>query len=201
MIEINDAVVIEQKQKLLGQCRRNLSYLEKQAACYGRYVPLEIHNALTTERKAVSQLERDLAGLGISCRPQPNWQALVIDNDRCWRKIIVNHISQLGGQAIEGQAVPVSDQAQTVADCAVAIVGVTPATEHDPLIREWIKAVVKLRYSLPLILLASWDDKDTVISMRQALREHNINVTTTTIFKETFDMTWFGRVLQQLLVT
>jgi hypothetical protein len=200
MREIKDEIIIEQTQKLLGQHRRNLCYLQQQAANYGHHVPLEIHNALTVEQGSISQLERELAGWGVSCRSQSNWQALVIDNDSCWRRIIINHINQLGGEAIEGQTVSASDQEQTVADCAVAIVGVTPAIEHDPVIKEWIKAVVKLRYNLPLILLASWEDRDTLIDLRQKLRQHNINVTPTTIFKETFDITWFARVVHQLLI-
>jgi hypothetical protein len=83
----------------------------------------------------------------------------------------------------------------------VAIVGVTTQTQNDPSIREWIKAVVKLSYNLPLILLASWEDRDTPIALRQALRENNINVTPMTIFKENFDAYWFSRVVHQLLIT
>jgi hypothetical protein len=201
MIETGNETPIAHKQTLLTQRRRNLTYLEQQAAHYGQHVPLEIHNALTAEQEAITGLERDLAGLGILAQPQPRWQALVIDNDTSWRKIIINYINQLGGQVIEGHTVPTAAQPQTVADCAVAIVGVTPQTQYDPLIREWIQAVVKLRYSLPLILLANWEDRDTLIDLRQTLRQHNINVTPTTIFKETFDLSWFTRVVHHLLIT
>lgn len=196
-----DELVIEHKQKLLVQYRRNLNYLDQQAAQYGSHVPLEIHNALVTEQDRVAALERDLAGLGVAPQAQSSWQALVIDADNNWRKIIVDKITELGGDAIEGQTVPPEEQAHTLTHCAVAIVGVTPQTQHDPAIKEWIKAVVKLSHNLPLILLATWEDRNTPIVLRQALRESKINVIPTTIFKETFDSYWFSRVLHQILIT
>lgn len=195
----SDQVIVEQKQKLLAQHRRNLDYLDQQAAHYGFNVPLEIHNALVAEQDKVAWLERDLATLGVSAEPKSNWQALVIDPDISWRKIIVDRVSELGGAVIEGQTVPPTEQVETLTHCAVAIVGVTPQTESDPAIREWIKAVVKLSHNLPLILLASWADRDTSIALRQALRENKINVTPTTIFKENFDVYWFSRVVHQIL--
>ncbi|MBI1881024.1 MAG: hypothetical protein HYR94_22820 [Chloroflexi bacterium] len=201
MIAEQDQLIIEQKQKLLTQHRRNLSYLEQQAACYGLNVPLEIHNAHMAEQDKVTTLERDLGALGISPQPKASWRALVIDADANWRKIIAEKITQLGGAAVEGQTVPPEEQFDTVANCAVAIVGVTSQTQNDPSIREWIKTVVKLSYNLPLILLASWEDRDTPIALRQALRENNINVTPMTIFKENFDTHWFSRVVHQLLIT
>jgi hypothetical protein len=200
MIAEDNLLIIEQKQKLLAQHRRNLNYLNQQAAAYGFKTPLEIHNALVAEQDATAGLERDLAALGISPQPKSKWQALVIDADSNWRKIIASSICQLGGTVIEGQMVSPAEQAEIVANCAVAIVGVTPQTQTDPAVREWIKAVVKLSYNLPLILLASWEDRATPIALRQALREHNINVTPTTIFKETFDNHWFSRVLHQILI-
>jgi hypothetical protein len=201
MIVGQDQLLIEQKQKLFTQHQRNLSYLDQQAAHYGPNVPLELHNALVAEQDKVTALERDLALLGISSRPDASWQALVIDADTNWRKIIVERVNLLGGAAIEGQTVPPAEQVETLTRCAVAIVGVTPQTQNDPSIREWIKAVVKLSYNLPLVLLASWEDRDTPIALRQALRENNINVTPTTIFKENFDTHWFSRVVHQLLIT
>lgn len=201
MIAESHQPLIEQKQKLLHQHRRNLNYLDQQAAFYGYNVPLEIHNALVVEQEQVSLLERDLAALGISPQPKASWQALIIDADTDWRKIIADKVNRLGGAAIEGQAVPPAEQVETLANCAVAIVGVTPHIQNDPSIREWIKAVVKLSYTLPLILLASLEDRDTPIALRQALRESNINVKPTTIFKENFDTYWFSQVLNQILVT
>lgn len=196
-----DQLLIEQKQKLLTQHQRNLSYLNQQAASYGPNVPLEIHNALVAEQDKVTSLERELAMLGVSSKSNAGWQALVIDTDTSWRKIIVEKVNQLGGAAIEGQTVPPAEHVETLTKCAVAIVGVTPQTQNDPSIREWIKAVVKLSYNLPLVLLASWEDRDTPIALRQALRENNINVTPTTIFKENFDTHWFSRVVHQHLIT
>lgn len=196
-----DELVIEHKQKLLVQYRRNLNYLDQQAAQYGSHVPLEVHNALVAEQNRVAALERDMAGLGVASQPQSSWQALVIDADNNWRRIIVDKITELGGGAIEGQTVPAEEQAHTLTHCAVAIVGVTPQTQNDPAIREWIKAVVKLSHNLPLILLATWEDRNTPIVLRQALRESKINVIPTTIFKETFDSYWFSRVLHQILTT
>ena len=72
MIAEDNQAVIEQKQKLLGQHRRNLSYLDRQATQYGFTVPLEIHNGLIAEQAAVAGLERDLAALGMSPRPKAN---------------------------------------------------------------------------------------------------------------------------------
>jgi hypothetical protein len=196
-----DELVIEQKQKLLAQHRRNLSYLDQQAAYYGFNIPLEIHNALVAEQDRVATLERDLAALGVAPQPKSSWQALVIDADSSWRQIIVDKINELGGGAIEGQTVPSEEQTHTLSNCAVAIVGVTSQTQSDPVIREWVKAVVKLSHDLPLILLASWEDRDTPIVLRQALRESKINVIPTTIFKENFDSYWFSKVLHQILIT
>lgn len=201
MIIEADELVIEHKQKLLIQYRRNLNYLDQQAAQYSTHVPLEVHNALVAEQDRVAALERDLAGLGVAPQPQSSWQALVIDADSNWRRIIVDKITELGGGAIEGQTVPAEEQAHTLTHCAVAIVGVTSQTQNDPAIREWIKAVVKLSHNLPLILLATWEDRNTPIVLRQALRESKINVIPTTIFKETFDGYWFSRVLHQILIT
>lgn len=195
-----DELIIEHKQKLLVQYRRNLNYLDQQSAQYGCHVPLEIHNALVAEQDRVAALERDLAGLGIASQPKTSWHALVIDADSNWRQIIADKITELGGGAIEGQTVPPEEQVHTLTHCAVAIVGVTPQTQNDPAIREWIKAVVKLSHNLPLILLATWEDRNTPIALRQALRESKINVIPTTIFKETFDSYWFSRVLHQILI-
>ena len=200
MIAEQDQLLIEQKQKLLIQHQRNLNYLDQQAAYYGCNVPLEIHNGLVAEQDRVATLERELAALGISANPKASWQALVIDTDASWRRIIVDKVNQLGGGAVEGQEVPPAEQLETLTNCALAIVGVTPQTQSDPVIREWIKAVVKLSYNLPLILLASWEDRDTPIALRQALRENNINVAPTTIFKENFDTHWFSRVVHQILI-
>jgi hypothetical protein len=196
-----ELLIIEQKQKLLTQHQRNLNYLDQQAAHYGYHVPLEIHNALVAEQDRVITLERDLATLGISSQPKARWQALVIEADTSWRQIIVEKVNQLGGAAIEAQAVALDEQLEVLATCAIAIVSVTPQTRDDPSIREWIKTVVKLSGNLPLILLASWEDRNTPIALRQALRESNINVVPTTIFKENFDISWFSRVVHQILIT
>jgi hypothetical protein len=196
-----DLLIIEQKQKLLTQHQRNLNYLDQQAAQYGGNVPLEIHNGLVAEQDRVTTLERDLAALGVSPQPKARWQALVIEADTSWRQIIIEKVNQLGGAAIEAQTVSLEAQLEILTTCAVAIVGVTPQTRDDPSIREWIKTVVKLSYNLPLILLASWEDRNTPIALRQALRESNINVVPTTIFKENFDTSWFSRVVHQILIT
>ena len=196
-----DLLIIEQKQKLLTQHQRNLNYLDQQAAQYGGNVPLEIHNGLVAEQDRVTTLERDLAALGVSPQPKARWQALVIEADTSWRQIIVEKVNQLGGTAIEAQTVSLEAQLEILTSCAVAVVGVTPQTRDDPSIREWIKTVVKLSYNLPLILLASWEDRNTPIALRQALRESNINVVPTTIFKENFDTSWFSRVVHQILIT
>lgn len=196
-----DLLFIEQKQKLLTQHQRNLNYLDQQAAHYGCHVPLEIHNALVAEQDRVVTLERDLVALGVSPQPKVRWHALVIEADTSWRQIIVEKVNQLGGAVIEAQAVALDEQLEILTTCAVAIVGVTPQTGDDPSIRAWIKTVVKLSYNLPLILLASWEDRNTPIALRQALRESNINVVPTTIFKENFDMSWFSRVVHQILIT
>ena len=102
IIEMEQAE-LEQKQKLLSQHRRNLNYLEHQAAQHGLYVPLAIHNAMAAEHEAIVNLERELAAAGISPQPKPSWQALLIDADHHWREIINNHIGQLGGTVIECQ--------------------------------------------------------------------------------------------------
>jgi hypothetical protein len=195
IIEMEQAE-LEQKQKLLAQHRRNLNYLEHQAAQHGLYVPLAIHNAMAVEHEAIVNLERELAAAGISPQPQPSWQALLIDGDHHWREIINNHIRQLGGTVIECQTIPTQE---IVDACGVAIVSASAYAQTDLTASEWVKSVVNLGQSLPIILLASWEDRETSIRLRQALRGNNQTISSTTIFKETFDFHWFSQIIHQVL--
>ncbi len=190
---------IQQKQKLLDQHRRNLNYLEQQAALCGLNLPLDIHNALVLERDAIALLERELASLGVSAGPKAVWQALVIDTDSHWRDIVASNIEQLGGAVIESQRVPRSQQRQILKSCSLVILGVSRQNQDDPLIRPWIEGLVRQGASLPVILLASWEDRDPAITLRNTIRKGNMNITVTTIFKETFDLYWFTRVVHQTL--
>ena len=195
IIEMEQAE-LEQKQKLLSQHRRNLNYLEHQAAQHGLYVPLAIHNAMAAEHEAIVNLERELAAAGISPQPKPSWQALLIDADHHWREIINNHIGQLGGTVIECQTIPTQE---IVDACGVAIVSASAYAQTDLTASEWVKSVVNLGQRLPIILLASWEDRETSIRLRQALRSNNQTISSTTIFKETFDFPWFSQVIHQVL--
>ena len=194
-----DQISIEQKQNLLKQHRRNLSYLEQQAAKYGLEVPLAIHNALSAEQDAIATIERDLVTQGVTSPPQPKWQALVIDADAHWREIITKNVGQLGGAVIAPHTFPAPESLEAIETSVLAIVGVPGQAQTDASSRQWIKNVVKLGQSLPLILLTSWDNKDTTIALRQAICEEPTNVTTVTIFKENFDPFWFSRVVHKIL--
>ncbi len=196
MIVAEDQIELEQKQKLLERHRRNLSYLEQQAAQYGLDVPLALHNALTAEHEAIASLERELTASGVSTQTKASWQALIIDADSHWRKIVVNNINKLGGAVIELDAQPMPEVIET---CAVAIVGVSGHSLTEPSTRQWIKDMVKLGRSLPVILLASWEDKDITITLRQAFLNDDKDITATTIFKETLDLHWFSRIIHKIL--
>jgi hypothetical protein len=194
-----DQIDIEQKQKLLKQHRRNLSYLEQQAVKYGLDVPLAIHNALSAEQDEIAKIERDLVTQGVASSPQPEWQALVIDADTHWREIIAKNVGQLGGAVIAPHAFPAPESLEAIEASALAIVGVPGQAQMDASSRQWIENVVKLGQSLPLILLASWDNKETAIALRQAICEEPTNVTAVTIFKENFDPFWFSRIVHKIL--
>ncbi len=188
---------IEQKQKLLQQHQRNLQYLERQAVQYGLDVPLAVHNALLTEQDAISTLKRDLATLGVTSRPKVTWQAAVIDTDDHWRQIIVSHIHRLGGVAFECVKLTRDCQQAIIDTCAVAIVGIPAPTQSKSNVST--EKIANLGKALPLILMVDWDNRDAAIVLRQAVRGYNINVTPVTIFKETFDVEWFSRIVHRIL--
>lgn len=196
----DDHLVVEQKEKLLAQHRRNLSYLEQQATQYGSDVPLSLHNALTAEHEAVRTLEKELAALGISPKPEPSWQALVIDADAHWREIIANHIDQFGGTVVECKTIPIEDQGEVVELSNFAIVGASGYTKVEAPAQAWIDGVVTLARRLPIILLASWEERDVTIALRHAIRQDDQGITSTTIFKETFNQHWFSRIVHQFLI-
>lgn len=196
----DDHLVVEQKEKLLAQHRRNLSYLEQQAAQYGSEAPLSLHNALTAEHEAVRTLEKELASLGIAPRPEPSWQALVIDADTHWREIIANHIDQFGGTVIECNTIPTKDQREIIESSSFAIVGASGYTKMEAPAQAWIDGVVTLARKLPIILLASWEERDVTIALRHAIRNDDPEITSTTIFKETFNQHWFSRIVHQFLI-
>jgi hypothetical protein len=195
--EIDQQLDLEQKQNLLKQHQRNLHYLAQQAAAYGLDLPLAIHNALCNEQEAIAKLEQDLAALGVFNPPEPAWQALVVDPDSHWRKIVAKNIGQLGGQVIECETLSMRKSNGLVNASALAIVGVPDAPESTG---QWVKDVVKLGQHLPLILLVGWRNRDAAIALRQAIGGGSTRVTSTTIFKDNFDPYWFSRVVQKILV-
>lgn len=198
---MNDQADIEQKQALLKQHRRNLNYLERQAAQYGPDTPLAIHNALTAEQDAIVTIERELASWGISPQPAPQWQALLIDPDHSWRKIIARHVGQLGGRVLEQRAIPIQKSTKVVKTSTLAILGVPDHPVEDTGTQQWIDDVVKLGQSLPLILLTCWNSKDTAIALRQSICTGPAsNTTVVTIFKDSFDPGWFARVVHRILI-
>lgn len=197
---MNNQVEVEQKQQLLEQHRRNLRHLEHQAAQYGIDTPLSIHNALIAEQDAVAAIERDLAVAGLSPQTETEWQALLVDPDSSWRKIIAQNINQLGGQVIEQPHIPTRKTAKVVKNSAIAIVGVPNHIAEDALTRQWIKDVIKLGRDLPIILLACWNSRDTAIALRQAICAGPDDVTAITVFKDNFDPRWFSRVVHKVLV-
>ena len=195
-----DQAELEQKQQLLEQHQRNLRYLQHQAAQYGIHTPLAVHNALTTEQDAIATIERELAAAGLAPQRQSVWQALLVDPDSSWRKIIAQNISQLGGRVIELHHIATHETATAVKHSAVAIVGMPNHAADDALTRQWIKDVVKLGQELPIILLACWDSRDTAIALRQAICAGPSDVTAITVFKDNFDPRWFSRVVHKILI-
>lgn len=200
MMQKIDQFDIEHKQKLLKQHRRNLNYLTQQAASYGFKVPLDLHNALVGEQNAIASLERELASLGVLSPPKAKWTAAVIDNDSHWCKIITSNIGQLGGTAIEYHTIPGSNEHENIEACAMAIVGILPQIQTEPSADGWFEALVKFGCTIPLILLVSQADKDKAIALRQAFHARNMDVTVATIYKETFDLYWFSKIVHQILV-
>jgi hypothetical protein len=193
-------IEIEQKQQLLKRHRRNRNYLEQQAAQYGLEVPLALHNAVQAEAEAISRLERELATLGVSAQTRPNWQALIIDADTHWRDIVMSNVGQLGGTVIEVVEFSILTQREIIESCAMAIVSASGHVLVEPSTQKWIEEMVELGRCLPIVLLASWDDRDISIALRQACLNHAEDITVTTIFKETLDLHWFSRIIQQLLI-
>lgn len=193
-------IEIEQKQQLLKRHRRNRNYLEQQAAQYGLEVPLALHNAVQAEAEAISRLERELATLGGSAQTRPNWQALIIDADTHWRDIVISNVGQLGGTVIEVVEFSILTQREIIESCAMAIVSASGHVLVEPSTQKWIEEMVELGRCLPIVLLASWDDRDISIALRQACLNHAEDITVTTIFKETLDLHWFSRIIQQLLI-
>jgi hypothetical protein len=194
-------VSIEQKQKLLAQHRRNFNYLREQASHYGLEVPLAVHNALTAEKETISELERELAPFGVAPPPPATWQAAVIDADDHWREIIAKNINHLGGSVVQQSTILDDDSPAALENCAMAIVGVPPQQASAPQASAQFttQMIMKLGRHLPLILLVDWQSRDTVIVLRHAAREYNIETTPVTIFKENFDRAWFSKVVQQVL--
>lgn len=191
----------EQKQRLLAQHRRNFNYLREQAARYGLDLPLAVHNALTTEKEAISALEKELALAGVAPQPVTTWQAAVIEPDAHWREIIAKNIGLLGGAVVKQATPQFDDDPAVLADCAMAIVGVPPQQQAAPQAAAQFTThmIMNLGRHLPLILLVDWHSRDTVIVLRHAAREYNIETSPVTIFKENFDPAWFSKVVQQLL--
>lgn len=197
---MTDQAEIEQKQHLLEQHRRNLHYLQKQAAQYGIDTPLSVHNALTAEQEAIATLEHELAAADLTLQRQAEWQALLVDPDSSWRKIIAQNINQLGGRVIEHHHISTYKTTMAIKDSDVAIVGVPNRTPENILTRQWIKDVVKLGQDVPIILLASWNSRDTAIALRQAICAEPSDVTAITVFKDNFDPRWFSRVVHRVLI-
>ncbi|HEX9922974.1 MAG TPA: hypothetical protein VGD99_09945 [Anaerolineae bacterium] len=193
-------IEIEQKQQLLDRHRRNRSYLEQQAAQYGLEVPLALYNALQAEAETISRLERELAALGVSAQSRPSWQALIIDADAHWRDIVISNVGQLGGTVIEVVEFSILTQREIIESCAMAIVSASGHVLVEPSTPKWIEEMVELGRCLPIVLLASWDDRDISIALRQACLNHAEDITVTTIFKETLDLHWFSRIIHQLLI-
>lgn len=186
------------KQKLLEQHLHNLRYLEQQAAQYGLEVPLALHNALVAEQEAVATLEEELAALEATPLPSgPAHHIAVIDADDHWRKIIVKIVQQLGGCPVEWPVLTPDNYDTIIESCAVAVVSVPPHTQTDSLFIT--EVIANLGSRLPLILLVDWANRGTAILLRQAIRDYNIDIAPVTIFKETFDAQWFGRVVRQFL--
>jgi len=195
-----DQAEAEQKQNLLEQHRRNLRYLQHQAAQYGLDVPVSVHNALIAEQDAIATIERQLAAAGLAPQRQADWQVLLVDPDSSWRKIIAQNISQLGGRVIEQPHISTHETTMAVKNSAIAIVGVPNHISEDALTKQWIKDVVKLGLDLPIILLACWNSRDTAIALRQAICAGPDEVTAITVFKDNFDPRWFSRVVHRILV-
>ena len=193
-------IEIEQKQQLLDRHRRNRSYLEQQAAQYGLEVPLALYNALQAEAETISRLERELAALGVSAQSRPSWQALIVDADEHWRDIVISNVGQLGGAGIEVAELSILTQREVIESCAMAIVSASGRLLVEPATQRWIEEMVELGRCLPIVLLASWDDRDISIALRQAFLNDAEDITVTTIFKETLDLHWFLRIIHQLLV-
>jgi len=193
-------IEVEQKQQLLERHRRNRNYLEQQAAQYGLEVPLALHNALQTEAETISRLERELAALGISVQSRPSWQALIVDADEHWREIVISNVGQLGGTVIEVVEFSILTQREIIESCTMAIVSASGHVLVEPSTQKWIEEMVELGRCLPIVLLASWDDRDISIALRQACLKHAEDITVTTIFKETLDLHWFSRIIHQLLI-
>ena len=185
--------------QIISQKRRHLHKLQEQQAAFGLHTPPYILLQIEDLESEIEALQAELEALPDHENGQPAWQALVIDADHHWREIIATEINTLGGAAIQAQAIPATTEGEVIEHCVVAIVGAVESTATSSA-TEWIQQVIQLGRQVPIILLANWDNRDMVISVRHALRNHSNDATITTIFKENFDGYWFSQVVQHILL-
>ena len=144
-----------------------------------------------------------MAGLGAELQAirsgQYSWQALVIDADKHWREIIGKHVGQLGGGVIEFEAVAPAPQRHLVDHCAMAIIATSPQPNTPGSADRWVEEMVNLGHNLPIILLTGWANRDLAARLRQAFRAAPHTAKLTTVFKDTFDATWFAKIIQHTL--
>jgi len=187
-------------QKLVGQKRRQLHKLKEQEAAFGLHTPpyisIQIEDLEAEIEELLDQLEAFNRG---GANGSFGWQVLIVDADHHWREIITTNINLLGGTVIDYRGVPTEKYTEIIDACQAAVVGALVSPDNGLSTNEWVEQMIQLSHRLPIILLSSWNDRATAISLRQALLKNDKSVTITTIFKENFDSHWFSQVIHQIL--
>ncbi len=184
----------EELQNLIIEKTRHLHKLQEQQAVLGIHTPPYILIQIEDLQAELEELRTELQ----TVKARTNaWQALVVDTDAYWREIIDRHIARLGGSSLEHPVFPSRADQDIIEACDLVIISPRPASGLT--LQQWIKQVIKLGRQLPVILLASREDRDAAVALRQACRKEEPPIRVTTIFKDNFDGEWFARVIRQKL--
>lgn len=179
---------------LILKTNRYLQKLKEQQASLGTHTPPHVLIEIEDLETELSRLQSILAAIK---REEYPWQALVVDTDSHWRQIIRKQLNRLGGGVIEHDTIAAEICQKPPEPCALAVIATVSTAELAE--TDWLEKAVNLGQNLPVVLLTRWDHRDTAIAVRQAFRRQAETLKITTIFKDTFDVEWFDKIVRHTL--
>jgi hypothetical protein len=201
---INQQDKINRLKRELVQRQNNIHYLEAQAAAYGALnVPLKLHNDLARERELAETLQLQLDELlrrrnGDLGENAP--RLIIVEDDIHWQDIIVEVAANLGYRITTYRPLELATQIETLTldQYQMAILGLPPskAFTSSAKLATWTESVAKISQAMPVILLTNRSALSVSIATHQSLFKHRLN-TVATIPKETFNHTWFAKILKK----